>query len=158
VKRFHGSGLWYFKVPELRIWGLDPPHPPPEPPSWQLKPDREWEQAMQYLRAMAESRAAEAEEDDADRSQGGPPPGEGDHLAFPVGAAGQPAQTVGSSMSKRDTRNDSANNPPANPFRELVQFAWQVFSEEQTRSAQRNGRPRPIEESGPHFQERERHL
>jgi hypothetical protein len=59
----------------------------------------------------------------------------------------------------RSTPNGSPNAPPANPFRELEKFAWQkVYEEEKARSLQRNGRPRPMHEAGPSFQERERQL
>jgi hypothetical protein len=59
----------------------------------------------------------------------------------------------------RFTPSNSPSAPPANPFRQLEQFAWQkVYEEERARSLQRNGRPRPMHEAGPPFQERERQL
>jgi hypothetical protein len=62
-------------------------------------------------------------------------------------------------MSQRNTRTDSSSNPLANPYRALEQFAWEkVYTEERERSIQRNGRPRPPHEAGPHLQERELHL
>ncbi|MCI0463807.1 MAG: hypothetical protein L0Z62_43285 [Gemmataceae bacterium] len=69
-------------------------------------------------------------------------------------------------MAKRKTRIDTprpdeqiAHVEPANPFRELEQFAWQkVYEEEQQRDGPSNSRPRPMNEAASHVRQRELQL